>query len=57
MQIAVIEFAQSVLGVHDATSTEFDPETKSPCVIYIHVRGILSHVFELLIALLNIVLS
>ncbi|XP_028773367.1 CTP synthase isoform X1 [Neltuma alba] len=34
MQIAVIEFARSVLGVHDATSTEFDPETKSPCVIF-----------------------
>ncbi|KAI9120560.1 hypothetical protein K1719_007593 [Acacia pycnantha] len=34
MQIAVIEFARSVLGVHDATSTEFDPETKSPCAIF-----------------------
>ena len=34
MQIAVIEFARSVLGLHDATSTEFDPETKTPCVIF-----------------------
>ncbi|KAH1237373.1 CTP synthase [Glycine max] len=34
MQIAVIEFARSVLGLHDATSTEFNPETKTPCVIF-----------------------
>ncbi|KAF7835866.1 CTP synthase [Senna tora] len=34
MQIAVIEYARSVLGLHDATSTEFDPETKNPCVIF-----------------------
>ncbi|KAM6599112.1 hypothetical protein CsatA_018721 [Cannabis sativa] len=34
MQIAVIEFAQSVLNLHDANSTEFDPETKNPCVIF-----------------------
>ncbi|KAF7824435.1 CTP synthase-like [Senna tora] len=34
MQIAVIEFARSVLGLLDANSTEFDPETKSPCVIF-----------------------
>lgn len=34
MQIAVIEFARSVLGLHDANSTEFDPETKNPCVIF-----------------------
>ncbi|XP_058764344.1 uncharacterized protein LOC131637787 [Vicia villosa] len=34
MQIAVIEFAQSVLGLHGATSTEFDPETKTPCVVF-----------------------
>ncbi|WCJ28449.1 CTP synthase family protein [Euphorbia peplus] len=34
MQIAVVEFARSVLGLHDASSTEFDPETPSPCVIF-----------------------
>ncbi|XP_062158374.1 uncharacterized protein LOC133865880 [Alnus glutinosa] len=34
MQIAVIEFARSVLGLHDANSTEFDPETTNPCVIF-----------------------
>ncbi|KAE9590490.1 putative CTP synthase (glutamine hydrolyzing) [Lupinus albus] len=34
MQIAVIEFARSILGLHDTTSTEFDPEAKNPCVIF-----------------------
>ncbi|KAJ9183286.1 hypothetical protein P3X46_007163 [Hevea brasiliensis] len=34
MQIAVIEFARSVLGLHDANSTEFDPHTSNPCVIF-----------------------
>ncbi|GAU35442.1 hypothetical protein TSUD_363980 [Trifolium subterraneum] len=34
MQIAVVEFARSVLGLHDANSTEFHPETKNPCVIF-----------------------
>ncbi|XVF77750.1 hypothetical protein PTKIN_Ptkin14bG0072000 [Pterospermum kingtungense] len=34
MQIAVIEFARSVLGLHDANSMEFDPETTNPCVIF-----------------------
>lgn len=34
MQIAVIEFARTVLGLRDANSTEFDPETKNPCVIF-----------------------
>ncbi|PON51230.1 CTP synthase [Parasponia andersonii] len=34
MQIAVIEFARSVLNLHDANSTEFDPDTKNPCVIF-----------------------
>ncbi|KAJ8756263.1 hypothetical protein K2173_025075 [Erythroxylum novogranatense] len=34
MQIAVIEVARSVLGLHDANSMEFDPETKNPCVIF-----------------------
>ncbi|XWS10520.1 hypothetical protein CRYUN_Cryun38cG0001700 [Craigia yunnanensis] len=34
MQIAVIEFARSVLGLHDANSTEFDTKTTNPCVIF-----------------------
>uniref|UniRef100_A0A2C9U939 CTP synthase n=2 Tax=Manihot esculenta TaxID=3983 RepID=A0A2C9U939_MANES len=34
MQIAVIEFARSVLGLYDANSTEFDPDTSNPCVIF-----------------------
>ncbi|OIV93799.1 hypothetical protein TanjilG_03762 [Lupinus angustifolius] len=34
MQIAVVEFTRSVLGVHDANSTEFDPNAKSPVVIF-----------------------
>ncbi|OIW09576.1 hypothetical protein TanjilG_28175 [Lupinus angustifolius] len=34
MQIAVIEFARSVLGVHDANSTEFDPNAKNPVIIF-----------------------
>ncbi|KAG8385048.1 hypothetical protein BUALT_Bualt03G0001000 [Buddleja alternifolia] len=34
MQIAVIEFARSVLGLQDANSTEFDPDTQNPCVIF-----------------------
>ncbi|XP_073280663.1 uncharacterized protein [Primulina huaijiensis] len=34
MQIAVIEFARSVLGLPDANSTEFDPNTQNPCIIF-----------------------
>ncbi|KAJ8761178.1 hypothetical protein K2173_001234 [Erythroxylum novogranatense] len=34
MQIAVIEFARSVLGMQDANSTEFDLDTLNPCVIF-----------------------
>lgn len=34
MQIAVIEFARSILGLPDANSTEFDPMTENPCVIF-----------------------
>ncbi|KAH9676853.1 CTP synthase [Citrus sinensis] len=34
MQIAVIEFARSVLGMCDTNSTEFDPETSHPCVVF-----------------------
>ncbi|KAK1393683.1 CTP synthase [Heracleum sosnowskyi] len=34
MQIAVVEFARSVLGLEDANSAEFDPKTRNPCVIF-----------------------
>ncbi|KAK1410909.1 hypothetical protein QVD17_37451 [Tagetes erecta] len=34
MQIAVIEYARSILGLKNANSTEFDPNTKNPCVIF-----------------------
>ncbi|XP_010538283.1 PREDICTED: CTP synthase-like [Tarenaya hassleriana] len=34
MQIAVIEFARSVLGLHDANSAEFVPDTKNPCIVF-----------------------
>ena len=34
MQISVIEFARSVLGLKDANSTEFDPQTKNPYVVF-----------------------
>ncbi|KAE8659436.1 CTP synthase 1 [Hibiscus syriacus] len=34
MQIAVIEYARSALGLKDANSTEFNPNTRSPCVIF-----------------------
>ncbi|KAM0871239.1 hypothetical protein ACQ4PT_039517 [Festuca glaucescens] len=34
MQVAVIEFARSVMKLSNANSTEFDPATPSPCVIF-----------------------
>ncbi|KAF7037062.1 hypothetical protein CFC21_047530 [Triticum aestivum] len=34
MQVAVIEFARSVMKLGGANSTEFDPATASPCVIF-----------------------
>ncbi|THU51932.1 hypothetical protein C4D60_Mb06t36280 [Musa balbisiana] len=34
MQIAVIEFARSVMNLEDANSTEFDPDTTNPCVVF-----------------------
>ncbi|KAL5989916.1 hypothetical protein ACLOJK_010811 [Asimina triloba] len=34
MQIAVIEYSRSILRLQDANSTEFDPNTKNPCVIF-----------------------
>ncbi|WVZ72801.1 hypothetical protein U9M48_021206 [Paspalum notatum var. saurae] len=33
MQVAVIEFARSVLGLKDANSTEFDAGTRHPCLV------------------------
>ncbi len=32
MQVAVIEFARNVLGLPDANSTEFDPQTSNPVI-------------------------
>lgn len=32
MQVAAIEFARNVLGLSDADSTEFNPETKNPVI-------------------------
>ena len=32
MQVAVIEFARNVLGIKDATSSEFDENTKNPVI-------------------------
>ncbi len=32
MQVAVIEYARNVLGLKDANSTEFHPETKAPLI-------------------------
>jgi CTP synthase len=34
MQLAVIEYARTILGLADANSTELDPNTKNPCVIF-----------------------
>uniref|UniRef100_A0A0E0FQD8 CTP synthase n=1 Tax=Oryza nivara TaxID=4536 RepID=A0A0E0FQD8_ORYNI len=34
MQIAVIDFACSIMKLPGANSTEFDPDTMSPCVIF-----------------------
>lgn len=34
MQIAVIDFARSIMKLPGANSTEFDPDTMSPCVIF-----------------------
>jgi CTP synthase len=32
MQLAAIEYAQNVLGIKDANSTEIDPNTKNPII-------------------------
>eukprot|EP00878_Enallax_costatus_P014560 GHUV01015231.1.p1 GENE.GHUV01015231.1~~GHUV01015231.1.p1 ORF type:complete len:554 (+),score=149.49 GHUV01015231.1:128-1789(+) len=34
MQVAVIEFARNVLGIKDADSTEFNPGTPNPAVVF-----------------------
>ena len=34
IDIAVIQFARPVLGLKDANSTEFDPNTRNPCIIF-----------------------
>ena len=34
MQLAVVEFARHVMNFPDADSTEFNPNTKTPCVIF-----------------------
>jgi CTP synthase len=51
MQIAVIEFARSVMKLHGANSTEFDPAAKTPCVIF------MPEVINLLQLLVSIVTS
>ncbi len=35
MQLAIIEFARNVVGIKDATSVEFDADTKSPLIYLI----------------------
>ncbi|GAB2732425.1 CTP synthase [Nocardioides pakistanensis] len=39
MQSMVIEYARTVLGHHDATSTEFDPETEHPVIATMAEQG------------------
>jgi CTP synthase len=34
VQVAVIEFARNVLGIKDADSTEFNPGTPNPAVVF-----------------------
>ncbi|XP_051224941.1 uncharacterized protein [Lolium perenne] len=34
MQMAVVEYARNVMKLSDANSTEFDPNAKTPCVIF-----------------------
>jgi len=35
MQLAILEFAKNVLGIQDANSIEFDPDTKNPLIYLI----------------------
>ncbi|QCI25045.1 CTP synthase [Buchnera aphidicola (Rhopalosiphum padi)] len=38
MQIAIIEFAQNVIGIKEANSTEFDPKCKFPVIDLIKIK-------------------
>ena len=41
LQVAVIEFARNVLGLADANSTEFDPQTQNPVIdLMLTQRGV-----------------
>lgn len=31
MQLMIVEYARNVLGLADANSAEFDPQSKKPC--------------------------
>ena len=35
MQLALIEYARNVLGIKDADSTEFNPDTTNPVIDYL----------------------
>lgn len=39
MQLAVIEYARNVLGIKEATSTEFDPDAKEPVITIIEGKN------------------
>lgn len=43
MQIAVIEYTRSILGHPDATSEEFNPNTKMPCVVHMPEVGLFAN--------------
>lgn len=53
MQIAVIEFARSVMKLRGANSTEFDPATASPCVILMPEVGYVCWNAQLVLFLIN----
>ena len=54
MQIAVIEFARSVMKLQGANSTEFDPATTSPCVIFMPEVGYVHcHAYLVLLSFIN----
>ena len=46
MQIAVIEFARNVCGHADAHSTEMEPKTEHPAVIFMP-EGSKTHIWEI----------
>lgn len=55
MQLAVIEYARTVLGLPDANSTELDPNTKNPCVVFMpEVWFVPFHKFQLTSLYLNV---